>query len=176
MLRMEIGLFLVLSFVAYMYFSAGRKNSPLHRTFSGLLIAVLVHLIFDAATVYTVNHLDTVPLLLNDILHRFFIGTMVLIVYLFYRYIAILVSEETGKPRQLDMAARSFLLIAELGVMLLPVHYAVTPDGNYSDGLHASVCYFSMTFYLFLCAWLLLRSWKQLEKKKEICHRRGPFD
>ena len=51
--------------------------------------------------------------------------------------------------------------------MLLPVHYAVTPAGNYSDGPHANVCYLSTAFYLLLCVWLLLRSWKQLEKKKK---------
>ena len=34
---------------------------------------------------------------LNNLLHRFFIGTMELIVYLFYQYIAVLVREETGK-------------------------------------------------------------------------------
>ena len=85
MLRMEIALFLVLAFVALVYFSAGRKHTMLHKTFSVLLIVMLVHLAFDAATIYTVGHLDTVPLLLNDILHRFFIGTMVLAVYLFYQ-------------------------------------------------------------------------------------------
>ena len=31
-----------------------------------------------------------------------FIGTMALVVYLFYQYIAILVQEETGKTRLLD--------------------------------------------------------------------------
>ena len=112
MLRMEIALFLVLAFVAVVYFSAGRKHSLLHRTFSVLLVVVLIHLIFDTATVYTVNHLDTVPLLLNNVLHRLFIGTMVLIVYLFYQYIAILVQEETGKPHSLDPAARLFLAAA----------------------------------------------------------------
>ncbi|MGM9592894.1 MAG: sensor histidine kinase [Candidatus Onthomonas sp.] len=168
MLRMEIALFLVLAFVAFVYFSAGRKHSPLHKTFSVLLIAMLVHLAFDAATIYTVNHLDTIPLLLNDILHRFFIGTMVLIVYLFYQYIAILVEEESGQPRRLDFAAKAFLTAAELGAMLLPVHYAVTPDGNYSDGIHANVCYISMSFYLFLCVWLLLRNWKLLHPKKKL--------
>ena len=85
MIRMEIALFLVLAFVAYVYFSAGRKVTLLHRVFSVLLIAMMIHLLFDAATIYTVNHLDTVPLFLNDLLHRFFIGTMVLIVYLFYQ-------------------------------------------------------------------------------------------
>lgn len=168
MLRMEIALFLVLAFVAYIYFSAGHKYTLLHKTFSALLIVMLIHLAFDAATVYTVNHLDTVPLLLNDMLHRVFIGTMVLIVYLFYQYIAILVEEETGKPRRLDTAAKVFLVIEELGAMLLPVHYAVTPDGNYSDGIHVSVCYISTSFYLFLCIWLLLRNWKQIDSKKKL--------
>ncbi|MGN0294375.1 MAG: sensor histidine kinase [Lachnospiraceae bacterium] len=167
MLRMEIALFLVLAFVAYVYFSAGRKHTMLHQTFSVLLIVMLVHLVFDAATIYTVNHLDTVPLLLNNILHRFFIGTMVLAVYLFYQYIAILVEEETGKPRRFDLAARIYLAAAELGAATLPVHYAVTEQGNYSDGIHAAVCYVSMAFYLFLCVWMLVRDWKRIDGKKK---------
>lgn len=168
MLRMEIALFLVLAFVAYIYFSAGRKHSLLHKIFSVLLITTLVHLAFDAATVYTVNHLDTVPLLLNDILHRLFIGTMVLAVYLFYQYIAVLVQEETGKPRRLDLAAKIYLALAELCEMILPVHYAVTANGNYSDGIHAVVCYISVLFYLLLCVWLLLRNWKGINGKKKL--------
>ena len=167
MLRMEIALFLILAFVAYIYFSAGWKCTLLHRTFSVLLIVMLVHLLFDAATIYTVNHLDTVPLLFNDILHRIFIGTMVLAVYLFYQYISILVQEETGKSRRMDVAARIYLVLAELGALLLPVHYAVTEKGNYSDGIHASVCYISVAFYLFLCVGLLVCNWTQIERKKK---------
>ena len=166
MLRMEIALILVLGFVAYIYFSAERTRTALHRTFSVLLAATLVHLVFDALTLYTVNHLDTVPKLLNDALHRFFVGTMVLVVYLFYQYIAILVEEETGTPRRLDTVARVYLAAAEAGVMLLPVHYAVTPLGNYSDGIHANVCYVSVAFYLLLCAGLLLGNWKRIHRKK----------
>ena len=168
MLRMEIALMLVLSFIAYIYFSAGRKYTLLHKTFSILLITMLVYLTLDAITVYTVNHLDTVPRFLNDIVHRLFIGSLVFIVYLFYQYIAILVEEESGKPRNLDLPAKIFLVIAELGVLLLPIHYAVTKDGNYSDGIHANVCYVSMVFYLFLCVWILIRNWKQMDSKKKL--------
>lgn len=167
MVRMEIALFLILAFVAYIYFSAERKNTLLHKTFSVLLVVVLIHLVFDTLTIYTVNHLDTVPRLLNDILHRFFIGTMVLVMYLFYQYISILVEEETGKPRRLDLAARIFLAAAELGVLFLPVHYAKTPMGNYSDGIHANVCYAGVTFYLLLCVGLLLGNWKWIDRKKK---------
>lgn len=167
MIRMEIALFLVLTFVAFVYFSAGQKHSRLHQTFSILLIAVLVHLVFDAVTVYTVNHLDTVPRILNDIFHRFFIGTMVFVVYLFYQYIAVLVEEETGKPRRFDLVAKIYLAAGELGAMLLPVHYAVTEKGNYSDGIHASVCYVSTAFYLLCCVWLLFCHWNQIDGKKK---------
>ena len=123
MLRMEIALFLILALVAMMFFSAERKHTPLHKTFSVLLISLLVHLVLDGATVYTVNHLDTVPLIWNNLLHRVFIGTLVWIVFLFYQYLAILVEEETGKPRSLDMIARIFLIFAEAGVLFfLPIH------------------------------------------------------
>ena len=168
MIRMEIALFLILAFVAFVYFSAGRKHTLLHKTFSELLIVMLIHLVFDAVTVYTVNHLDTVDWLLNAIVHRLFIGTLVLAVYLFYKYIAILVEEETGKQRHLDIAAKIYLAVAELGVLLLPIHYAVTEKGNYSDVIHANVCYVSMVFYLILCIGTLLSSWSQMDQKKKM--------
>ena len=52
MLRMEIALFTILAFVACVYFSAGRKNTPLHRTFSVLLAVVLVHLVLDLSLIH----------------------------------------------------------------------------------------------------------------------------
>lgn len=168
MLRMEIALILVLSFVSYIYFSAGKKHSPQHKTFSLLLVLVLLHLVLDATTIFTVNHLDSVPLLLNNILHRLFVGSMVFTIYLFYQYISILVEDETGHPRRLDLPAKIFLVVAELGSLLLPIHYTVTPQGNYSDGLYASVCYGGVAFYLLLCAGLLIGSWKLIDKKEKL--------
>lgn len=148
MLRMEIALFLVVAFVAYMYFTAEKEHTALHKTFSVLPVAVLVHLALDGCTVYTVNHLDTVPMLLNGALHRLFLGSMAAVIYLFYQYIAILVQEETGKPRQLDWPAKAFLVLAELGNFLLPISYTVTAEGNYSAGL---TCWFPMPPWPFTC-------------------------
>ena len=167
MLRMEIALFIVLAFVACVYFSAGRKSTPLHRTFSVLLVVVLIHLVLDGVTVYTVHHLEAVPRFLNDAVHRLFLGSMVLVIYLFYQYIAILVQEETGKSRRLDWAARIFLAVAELGNFLLPITYTVTPEGNYSSGLYMLVPYWAVAFYLLLCAGLLVVNWKQIDQKKK---------
>ena len=165
---MEIALFLVLAFVACVYFSAGRRTTPLHRTFSVLLVAALAHLALDGITVYTVNHLETVTRLLNDAVHRLFLGSMVLVIYLFYQYIALLVEEETGRPRRLDLPARIFLAVAELANFLLPLSYTVTPEGNYSSGPYMLVPYAGVAFYLLLCAGLLGVNWRQLDRKKKV--------
>ena len=167
MLRMEIALFMVLAFVAYIYFSAEKEHAALHRTFAGLLVTVLVHLVLDGITVYTVNNLETVPKFLNDAVHRLFLGSMVLVIFLFYQYIAILVEGETGKLRRLDWPARIFLAVAELGNFLLPISYTVTPEGNYSSGSYMLVPYVAVAFYLLLCAGLLVVNRKQIDKKKK---------
>ena len=167
MLRMEIALFLVVAFVAYMYFSAEKDQTALHGTFSVLLVAVLVHLALDGATVYTVNHLNTVPELLNGILHRLFLGSMVVVIFLFYQYIAILVQEETGKRRRLDWPARIFLIVAVLGNFLLPISYTMTEEGNYSSGPYMLVPYAAVAFYLLLCAGLLAANWRKIDRKKK---------
>ena len=155
MIRMEIALFLVMGMVAFIYFSSEKKITKLHRTFSVLLVTVLVYLAFDGITVYTVNHLDTVPSLLNNLAHRVFMGSMALVIFLFYRYIAILVEEETGKPRKMDKAAWVILVLSELGEWLLPIYYTQTKWGNYSDGIYTYVCYASVAFYLLLCSGML---------------------
>ena len=167
MLRMEIALFLVLAFVAYIYFSAEKEQAVLHRTFAGLLVTALANMVLDGITVYTVHHLETVPRFLNDAVHRLFLGSMVLVIYLFYQYIAILVEEETGKSRRLDWPARIFLVIAEMGNFLLPISYTVTPEGNYSSGPYMLVPYGAVAFYLLLCAGLLAVNRKQIDKKKK---------
>ena len=168
MLRMEIALFLVIGFIACVYFSAGRKITPLNRTFSALLVVVLIHLGLDGVTVYTVHHLETVPRLLNDAVHRLFLGSMVLVIYLFYQYIAILVAEETGKSRHLDLPAGIFLVVAQLGNFLLPISYTVTPSGNYSSGPYMMVPYGAVVFYLLLCVELLTANWRKIDKKKKL--------
>lgn len=166
MLRMEIALTLVVAFVAYIYFSAEKECTALHRTYALLLLMTLANLVLDGATVYTVNHLSTVPDLLNSVLHRLFLGTMVAVIYLFYQYIAILVEEATGRSRKLDVPARIFLILAELGNFLLPLTYTVTPEGNYSSGPYMLVPYGAVAFYLLLCVVLVAANWRKLECKK----------
>ena len=81
--------------------------------------------------------------------------------------------EETGKKRTLDLPARIFLVISEVGAMMLPIAYIETSDGNYSAGLYAYVSYVSVAVYLIL---LLMAASCELEadgQQEEIRHRHG---
>lgn len=167
MLRMEVALFLVMAFVAYLYFTAEKKHTLLHKIFSVLLVVMLVHLALDAATIYAVFHLESLPPLLTDILHRLFIGTMVFLTYLYYQYIAVLIETETGKKRRLDVPALVFLVLTELGAFLLPLQYTVTPKGNYSSGPCAYMCYAGAAFYLSLCVGLLIVNRRKIARKEK---------
>lgn len=167
MIRMEIALFLVMGMLACIYFTSQKPNTKLHQTFSILLVVVLIHLAFDGITVYTVNHLETIPLYLNNIVHRIFMGSMALVVFLFYRYISILVKEETGKEIKIDIFAWMILIISELGEWFLPITYTRTMYGNYSDGAYTYVIYASIAFYLVLCVILLFGNFKKMSLQKK---------
>lgn len=168
MIRMEIALFLILAFLAGMYFGTERKNAKLHNIFTVLLVTAMVNILFDGITVYTVNRLDEVPLAVNNICHRVFIGTLVLTVYLFYRYISSLAEDSSRKSRILNIFAAAFLAVAEICVTVLPVVYITTPEGNYSMGMFAKVCYVAVSFYLILCGGTLFGSWKRLKRKEQM--------
>lgn len=168
MLRMEIACFIILAFVALLYFSARRQHTKMHKTFSAILIVVLIHLIFDGATLYSVNHLDTIPRWINDYLHRVFIGTMVLVVFLFYEHICLIIEEEMEKSIFLKNIARVYLVIAELFICALPISYKVTDKGNYEAGIHANVSYVSVGFFIVLCIFTVIGYWKQIHYKKKL--------
>ena len=167
MLRMEIALIIILGFIAYMYFSTERKHTKLHRTFSVLLLVVIVHLVFDAVTIYTVNHLEQVPIAVNDAFHRVFVGTMAGVLYLFYRYIAAVVEEETKKKMIFDWLAKIFLIVLEIIALVFPIAYIQTPNGNYSAGAYVIASYGGVAIYLALCAGILIWNWKQIHVKKK---------
>lgn len=167
MIRMEIALFFVLCLVAIMYFTGQRKNNPLHQTFSVLLIIMLIHMFADGITIYTVNHLETVNPLLNEIIHRIFIGTMIIAVYLFYKYIALLVQQETNQKKNI-VPAQIILVSGLFCSCVLPMYYVQTPQGNYSYGLYVACVYVCVILYLILCTILLIQNRKQLPKKEKI--------
>jgi len=168
MIRMEVTCFLVVAFMSIIYFSARREKTRIHKVFSIFLIMTMLHLVFDGITIYTVNHLETVPRLVNDLLHRLFIATMLVVFYLIYHYIALLIEEESKEELELSIFSTVMLVIAMIGAFVLPVFYKETVNGNYSYGPAAYMLYICVGVYLLLAAIIMCKYWKQIYVKKKM--------
>ena len=168
MIRIEIACFLVLAFLAAMYFSAPREHTKIHKCFSKLLIYSMLNLILDATTIYTVNHLQTIPGLLNDLLHRLFIGDIVLVSYLTYDYILLLIKDETNKQIEIPKFTKLLLVAVLIAIAFLPIDYIQTETGNYSHGPAVYTAYGCMAVFLVLTILAMIKYWKQIHKKKRM--------
>lgn len=87
--KLQIGCFIVISYIIIMYIHGTGKLHKKHRfnSFDLVLLCGVIYLVFDTVTVYTVNHLDTVPLWLNYICHAVFLMLIDLIIFLFFYYL-----------------------------------------------------------------------------------------
>ncbi len=167
MVRMEIACFLVIAFMAMIYFSAKREKTKLHRVFSTFLIVSMVHLIFDGVTICTVNMLDEIPLWVNDLVHRIFIGTMVIVFYLVYYYIALLIEDDIDEKLHISTFSMVVMVVALAGICFMPIIYIETDKGNYSYGPAAYTLYVSVAIYLLQVFILLCKYWKRIHDKKK---------
>ncbi|MBQ8147473.1 MAG: response regulator [Lachnospiraceae bacterium] len=168
MLRMELACFMVIAFMAILFFSAKREKTKLHQIFSTYLIISMVHLVLDATTVCTVNHLEEIPMFINDIVHKCFIGTMVVLFYLIYRYVVALVEEEIGEEIKLSVISPVIMIITLIGTIFLPIRYMETELGNYSYGLAAYMTYISIAIYLIMVIRVMIKYWKQVHPKRKL--------
>ncbi|MGN0374334.1 MAG: response regulator [Butyrivibrio sp.] len=168
MIRMEIACFLVIAFMAVMFFSAKREKTSSHRCFSALIILSMIHLLFDGITIVTVNHLEAVPLWFNTVVHKLFIGSMTVLFYLVYRYIYLLTGEIKRLHKFIPIFAIVLSVVTLLCAVFMPIDYMETPGGNYSYGPAVNTAYISIGIYLFLSVLTLIINWKSIHKKKKI--------
>ncbi len=162
-IREEIACLFILIYIAWTYYSVKRKNTYAHNLFSFLTIISIVNITMDAVTIYTVNNPDTVPAWLNRALHVIYIGTFPIILYTTYSYIKCLTFHiESHKVTLREIAP---LIVACIGVAVLPMYYVETPYSNYSTGPADNVAYICAFIYFSLSIYLLVRYRRQLEKK-----------
>ena len=155
MVKLQVCCLIIIVFIMGIYFSAKRMRSTEHDVFVALLFSSLLNLCFDIATVYTVNHLDEVPAVVNRILHNCFIVSISIVIYLMFLYITYLVCQEkvifAGKYRWVKYPP----ILPIIFMCILPMSYTQTPNGNYSSGPAPIVTYCVIAYYFVLSIVLL---------------------
>ena len=131
--KSQIVCIFIILFIAAFYFYSERKTASA-KWFSSLLITAVVQLLFDIGSVYTVNHLETVPPILNRIVHCIFMSLLLALFLIAYKYLEALIEEARGERIQRIKFAVIPVIIATFSLCFLPIKYVETPKGNYSHG------------------------------------------
>lgn len=86
--KLQIGCLLIIAYISYLYIRERRRYEKKLRPtpFDGLLILGTLYLTLDGVTAWTVNHLDTVPAMLNLVLHLLFLISLDSIIFMLFLY------------------------------------------------------------------------------------------
>lgn len=166
MFKLQICCLTMVIFITVLYFSAKRKRSHAHSLFKLLSVTTIINLISDIFSVYTVNHLDTVPAEWNHLVHQMFIGSIVTILFVVFIYTVALIREETEDTDHINQFWLIPLLISFAAVIFWPMYYQRTPKGNYAYGPGVEIAYFSVVFYLAVSIMFIVKYWSQINPKK----------
>ncbi|MGN0618125.1 MAG: HD-GYP domain-containing protein [Ruminiclostridium sp.] len=168
-IRLQLGCLVVLLYVGFIYIKECRRfHRRLNETlFDELLIIGIISIIFDGATAYTVNHLDTVPPLLNKILHVLFMGSLDLIIFALFLYMLHI----TGAfPKRFKHRAAIILpFVINIAVVIIgadSLYYVKGKTTNYSMGLSVYTCYIMAAIYMILAIVVFFRRWNYIERHK----------
>lgn len=167
MYKTQIACAILIFFIGIFYFSTSGHKNRSSKWFSTLLICSFSQLLFDVFSVYTVNHLETVPPVLNRVVHIFYMGFMLSIFYIAYKYLETMIEEEVGKNIKRYNFTVIPLVITLAGVVFLPLSYVESPISNYSYGPAAYMTYIGVAAYVFLIIRLLVQYGKIMPPKKK---------
>lgn len=168
-IKLQLGCLVLVSYIAFAYMKERRDYSLKHeqRIFDKLLLMGIAGILFDGLTAYTVNHLDSINPVLNDILHFCFFISMDVLVYLLFLYI---LSITEGMPEKRSWRIGIFLPLAVdiLAVIInMPtLEYRIGVSTNYSMGVSVYFCYAMVFIYIFLTILIFIRRWHYIEGRK----------
>lgn len=169
MVRLQLACLVMLIFIAVIYWSIRRVKSYSHRLFSVSLILSIIYTINDMISVYTVNHLETVPPVVNRSVHNLFMGSLMIEIFIFFSYTITLIYDREEELKKKRKKWTVPIVIALVAMMFLPLDYIETEQGNYSMGPAVIGTYGVVAVYSVMIGKELLLHWKEINKYKRTC-------
>ena len=169
--KLQIGCMVIVLLVLVLYFRERheQKNVKRMKCFERLLIFSLLYFVLDIATVYTVNHLDTVPVAVNNVLHLLYLWVIDRCLLDVFLYVATmlevpLVTNSWKRRAFLPHYAGSLLMLLGIG----RIEYVEGTISNYSMGFPLVVCYGMVIYYLGLAYYVWKKYKDNLPKRSRV--------
>lgn len=170
-IKLQLGCLIVLLYIALIYFREHKVyNQSLNKTFfDELLMLGIVSVALDGITAYTVNHLDTVPLWLNQLLHALFLIGLDSVIFALCLYILHIAGVY---PKKAGFRAVIFApFLANIILVLYNIdslEYVIGISTNYSMGSSAYTCFLTATIYILIPIVVFFRHWHYIDSRKRI--------
>ncbi len=170
-IKLQVGCLIIILYLIVTYITAtNKKDIPCNKLYDALMIVTPWAVFFDGLTAWTVNHLDTVPDIVNRMAHLLFFVFMDLVIIITALYMydqTIGLSKQNRKKNWLLLVpgAVSLVLIV-VGIGQLKYLHGQTT--NYSMGFSAYVCFGTLFFYYGIILYLLIARHRFLPKEKKL--------
>lgn len=113
-----------------------------------MLICAGVNLLFDIGTVYTVTHPETVPEIVNRIMHQFFMAGIIMVLFFIYLYVKIISRRQKRFKTKEWVIACIPLAVSAVVILFGKLYYVHTEYASYSMGPMVYMVYICAVFYL----------------------------
>ena len=133
------------------------------RVFNQILFFSIIHVVMDMVTVYTVNHMNTIPLWLNNLAHIIFYLSAIM-----YSYEMCIYTLNLSRPQQMNRKKRLLALapvmiyLVLIFTPLLTIEYAELNGTNASVGTAPTVGYVIALVYFAVAIGSIFVHWRKV--------------
>ncbi len=168
MINLQVASIIILIFIIVMYMKAGNDKKSGH-IFLVMNLVSMGQILFDIITVYTINHMETVPYWMNRMVHALHYCLTIWVCFLVYQYLVCMIGEEIGEQIRRNWFLIVWAIAACVGVMILPIQFKESKLGNYATGPVLYVLYATVAeFLLFLIVNLVIYRKRIFSKKSYV--------
>ena len=168
--KLQIGSLFIVLFITFNFIrqTCGKnRNLSCNKLFDALLIVSPWFIFFDGLTAWTVNHLDTVPLWLNNTFHCLFFLAVDVTMFLSFIYLC---DATFGFPKstikKILLCSPFVINVLAIFIFIKDLDYVIGKTTNYSMGLSVIACYINALVYFLFLFFVVTFYRKKIEKNR----------
>lgn len=169
--KLQIGCMVIVMLVFVLYFRERHEQKNLKRMkcFERLLLFSFLYFVLDIVTVYTVNHLDTVPVVVNNSLHLVYLWIIDRCLLDVFLYVATMLEVPITTNRWKRLAFLPHYIGSLVMLLAIPgIEYVEGTISNYSMGISVITCYLLVIYYLCLAYYVWIKYKDNLPKRSRV--------
>ncbi|MDE7281203.1 MAG: hypothetical protein K2N36_05635, partial [Ruminiclostridium sp.] len=167
-LKTSIVCLVLILYMCLFYYRKPHLKIKSTKMFGRLIIAAVAASVFDLITVYTVNHRETVPDVINLAAHIIYLYSILMFAYFLFLYMKSCLQREHKINRKVQILQSIPVAVSTIGILFLPISYVSGINTDYSSGPKVYALYISVVFYLVFILYYCLRYWNILDTERRL--------